>query len=183
MNQEEADPTKLIQAAKEGDQEAFSKLYELYYVPIYKYIYFRVKDEQDTEDITQTVFLKVYKSIDRFENRGKSPLAYFFTVARNTVIDYTKKKKKDFIAQDPLEKIEYSLQDERPSPSELLEQKFTSKMVQNAIATLSPDQQETIVLRYINDFSNKEIASILKKSENAVRQLQFQALKNITNIF
>ena len=96
---EEKDPWLLMKLAKEGESEAFSQLYELYFVPVFRYIFFRVQQKETAEDLTQTVFLKAYKAAERFPTEGKNPLAYFFAIAKNTTKDYYRKKKD--ISQDP----------------------------------------------------------------------------------
>ena len=87
------DAAKLMDQAREGDQGAFSLLYEQYATPLYRYIYFRVTRKEDSEDILQTVFLKAYRALPKFRNQGKNPLSFFYTIARNAIIDYRRKKK------------------------------------------------------------------------------------------
>ena len=89
----EKDPKQLMQLAKNGDTEAFGQLYELYFKPVYRYIYLRTKSKEEAEDLSQVVFIKIFKSIGGFQEQNKQPLAYFFTIARNTVIDHWRKKK------------------------------------------------------------------------------------------
>jgi len=170
-------PKVLIQLAKEGDPEAFGRLYELYFTPIFRYIYIRVKDKGISEDLVQDVFLKIHKSIYGFQEKGKDPLAYFFTIARNTVIDFWKKKK-DLIADDPTEVFD-KLKDESANPIDFAERRETEKAVRQAIGKLSDDRQDVIILKFIEGFSNREIAKMLGKSEESVRQLQCRALRNL----
>ena len=81
-------PKILMELAKGGDSEAFGHIYHLYLTPVYRFIYFRLRNKEEAEDLTQTVFLKVYQSIHAFQVKNQSPLAYFLTIARNTVIDH-----------------------------------------------------------------------------------------------
>lgn len=166
------DPKKLIEKAKRGNREAFGKLYELYYSPVYRYIYFRIQKKEDTQDLTQIVFLKVYESIENYEERGKEPLAYFFTVARNTVIDYQRKK--------PTLKLLDTLNledEEKYSPEYFAQVNEETKIVDKAIQTLKGEQREVILLKFIAGLSNAEIAKQLGKTEDAIRQIQHRALK------
>ncbi len=172
-------PKKLMQLAKKGDSDAFGCLYELYFTPIFRYIYIRVKDKGVSEDLVQDVFLKIHKSISGFQEKGKDPLAYFFTIARNTVIDFWRKKK-DLIADDPTEVFD-KLKDESANPIAFVERLETEKAVYQAIGKLSDDRQDVIILKFIEGFSNREIAKIIGKSEESVRQLQCRALKNLRN--
>lgn len=168
------DPKRLMHLAKDGDTEAFGLLYELYFAPIFRYIYFRVKTKEEAEDLVQNVFLKVYKSISTYEERNKEPLAYFFTVARNTVIDYWRKKKDIIVEQ---EKVINRISTDSENPRDLIERKETSGTIHQAIAHLTDEQQEVIIMKFINELSNQEIAKLLGKNEAAVRQLQCRALK------
>ncbi len=165
------DPKDLIQRAKNGNREAFGELYELYYVPIFRYIYLRLQHKSETEDLVQIVFLKVYQKVGKYEEQGKDPLAYFFTVARNTLIDYFRKKKE-------LNLDETKLEDEKGLDlEESVEKEVNLQAIKKALKYLTKDQQEVIILKFINDWSNKKIGEFLKKSEDAVRQIQSRALK------
>ncbi len=166
-------PQKLMQLAKNGDVEAFGHLYELYFAPVFRYIYFRVKNKSETEDLVQDVFLKVYKSISVFQEKDKSPLAYFFTVARNTIIDYWRKKRN----VSSLEKIANKISVDEKTPQELIERNEATATIYQAIEKLTEEQQEVVILKFIGELSNQEIANLLGKTEEAVRQLQCRALK------
>lgn len=172
------DPKILIQLAKNGDKEAFGNLYNLYFIPIFRYIYFRVKSKTEAEDLVQEVFLKVYQGIENFKDQNKLPLNYFFTIARNTLIDYWRKKK-EVLVDEKLENIS----DKNADSAELVEQKETEGMIINLIKDLTEEQQEVIVLKFINDLTNREIAKLLGKSEEAIRQLQCRALKKLRKKF
>ncbi|MEK7482005.1 MAG: RNA polymerase sigma factor [Patescibacteria group bacterium] len=173
MESEENDPRALMRLAKEGDSRAFKKLYRLYFTPIFRYVYFRVKTKEIAEDLTQEVFLKVYRSLAVFKAAKASPLAYFFTVARNTVIDYWKKKKD--VLTDDLESLKIA--DKAKNPAEITDIKIAGEITQKAIKKLTEEQQEVIVMKFISDLPNKEIANLLSKTEEAVRQIQCRALK------
>ena len=168
------DPILLMELAKRGDTDAFGRLYELYFTPIFRYAYFRVRSIHAAEDITQEVFLKAYRSIENFEDKNKPPLAYFFTIARNTVIDYWRKKKDVLFGEDEAwERIP----DENSDPMETADRKGIANSIRRNITTLTQEQQEVIVLKFINEMSYREIAEMLDKSEDAVRQLQCRALR------
>lgn len=165
----------VLNKAVSGDKKAFGFLYDLYFTPVFRYIYLRTKNKEEAEDLAQSVFLKAYKSIQNFEDTGKSPLAYFFTIARNTVIDFWRKKKDLLFGDD--ETVMANIPDIAPSPHELSERKDTILGLREALRTLTDEQQEVIILKFINELSNKEIADILDKTEESIRQLQFRALK------
>src|SRR3989344_5112069 len=91
---------EVVRGAIDGDKEAFGILYEEYFTPIYRFIYFRVKNRTDAEDISQNVFIKAYSSIGNYKEHGVPFLAWLYTIARNTTIDYWKKKR-DYLLENP----------------------------------------------------------------------------------
>lgn len=174
------DPKKLMQLAKEGDKEAYGRIYELYFVPIFRYIYFRVKDKDVANDLTQTVFLKVFSALPNFKEQDKSPLAYFYTVSRNAVIDYWRAKNNARLENS--EEILLNIPDKSENQLEIMENKEIGEAVRRAIHGLTEIQQDVIILKFINDMPNKDIAELLGKSEEAVRQLQSRAIKALRQI-
>ncbi len=171
------DPIKLMQLAKAGSADAFGMIYNLYFTPIYRYIQFRVKNKAEAEDLTHTVFLKVYQSIGDFRVQNSAPLAYFFTVARNTVINFWRKKK-EILPSDP-EELFSKIPSQQKNLQRAAEEKEMTGAVKDLLKELTDDQQEIIILKFINELSNTEIAQITGKSEAAIRQLQFRALKEL----
>jgi len=163
---EEKNPGILMKLAKEGDKEAFGRIYELYFTPVFRYVYFRLRNRHEAEDLTQTVFVKFYESAADFAETGKSPLAYFFTIARNVIIDHSRKKKEIVMGDRELEAGAGGIKEDQLKN---IERKEISIKVKEAIKRLTDDQQEIMILKFINDLSNGEIAEILGKSEVAVR--------------
>jgi RNA polymerase sigma-70 factor (ECF subfamily) len=172
----ETDPKILMKRAKEGETEAFESLYRMYYLPVYRYIYLRVKNREETEDLTSTVFLKVYYSLDKYQERNREILAYFFTVARNCVIDHWRKKKEVSLNSRFLF---IPLTDGQDGPEEKILKDEKAASVRQAIQSLNEVQQEVVILKFISDLSNREIAQVISKSEEAVRQIQCRALKEL----
>jgi len=171
-----AETKNLIIAAKNGDAKAFSELYELYFVPVYRYIYFRVKQKEEAEDLTQAVFMKVYSAVSRYEDVGKPPLAYFYSIARNAVIDYWRRHKRVVI----LETAQLEQVGDRATNLEAdMAARRDVEMVLQGLKKLTEEQAEIITLKFINDLSTREIAELLGKSEDAVRQIQHRALEKL----
>jgi RNA polymerase sigma-70 factor (ECF subfamily) len=180
MKEEEQIKLKdIIERAKSGDKSAFSEIYQKYFIPIYRYVYFRVGNKEDAEDITQEVFTKAYVSFDKFKLEAVSPLAYFYTIARNSVIDLGRKKKNSAEASDLLDEFDSKVL----NPEEVSAKKEESKMLLEAIGGgLSESEQDVILMKFFDGLSNKEIASILEKEEGAVRQLQSRGLRDLRDI-
>jgi len=168
-------PIFLMRLAKNGDQSAFSQIYELYFTPVFRYIFLRVQNKSDAENLAQDVFLKAYKNIDNFQERNKEPLTLFFTIARNTVIDFWKKKKEII-----MEEIEEEILE---NPLEILEKHDDYKRILIVLEKLNEDQKEAIILKFISGLTNKEISQLLEKSEEAIRQLQSRGLRILRQYF
>ena len=178
---EENNPKILMDLAKAGDRGAFEKLYGIFFTPIYRYIFLRVKDKSEVELLTQDVFIKVYKSIGQFElKNGTTPLPYFFTIARNTIIDYWRKNrnKVSFGKEDLMMQIP----DRSDGPVENAEKKEAVAMLYKSLNKITHEQREALTLRYFHDMPNRDIGKYMGKSEEAVRQLQSRALKSLRNI-
>lgn len=170
----------LIIRAKQGDKEAFGRVYEELLAPIYRYIYFRVKDKDMADDITQEVFFKIYRSLDGFKVTDDSPLKFFYTVARNLLIDNYRKE----IIQpiDPALVDEIYVNEAENNPEENFEQKDRAEALKDALSKITESESDILTLKFLQDFSNAEISQITGKSEEAVRQLQSRGLKSLREI-
>ncbi len=164
-------------AAKQGDKMAFSTLYDLYFVPVYRYIFFRVRTRHEAEDLAQTVFTKAFASLPSFRDMGKAPLAYFFTIARNTVINFWRRKRE--ISLETNKNAVETLVAKAPGPEDDAVRSQAMEKLRGALQKLSEDQQEAITLRFIAELSNAEIARLMGKSEEAIRQLHSRGLKSL----
>jgi RNA polymerase sigma-70 factor, ECF subfamily len=165
----------IVQRARLGDKEAFGVLYTTYFTPLYRYMYFRVKNKLDADDLTQEVFLKAYAAFPRYTYAGGSPLAYFYTIARNLLIDHYRKKTVPVADEGAAEK----LRDDTPGAEALAIQKEEYERVRAHMMVLPEDQQEALTLRFIEELSTQEIAALMEKNEAAVRQLQSRGLRTL----
>jgi RNA polymerase sigma-70 factor (ECF subfamily) len=165
-----------VRRARLGDSDAFAQLYTLYFTPLYRYVYFRVTNKADADDLTQEVFLKAYTSFQNYVPSSESPLPYFYTIARNMVIDHYRKKKTLVLNEDTLHQVPDTA---TASPEDEAATKEEYLLIQTHVTYLPEDQQDALVLRFINGLSNKEIARVMKKSEVAVRQLQSRGLRSL----
>lgn len=177
----EKQPAELMELAKNGDAKAFAKLYQMYFTPVYRYIYIRTRNKTEAEDLTQTVFLKTLQTLGGFKNLGRPPLAYFFTAARHTVINFWRKKKE--IPASDAEQDFLKAPYEKDNPQALAEAQEQLNIIKSSLADLTDEQQEIITLKFISELTNKEIGAITGKSEAAIRQLQFRALRELKKHF
>lgn len=174
MLENDLNPRLLMDAAKNGDAAAFGRLFEKYQIPVFRYFYSRLRDRDRAEDFTQNVFLKVYRNSEKID-WGDNPLKYFFTAARNILIDHWRKKQE--ILLDDEEKVWQTLSDTRPTPIDLVEQAEISEILRQALAGLEEEDAEIVALKYFAGLPAKIIAEIFGLTEATVRQRQCRALK------
>lgn len=160
---------------KNRDNPSFEELYDSCFAPIFRYVYSRLKNKEEAEDLTQGVFLKAYE-----KNKGSFSISYFFSIARNSVIDYWKKKKE--ITSGDIRWFYESIEDENCNPHEGIQNKEDSKRIRKAISELGSDYQDVIILKFLSGLSNREVATLLGKKEEAVRQTQVRALRKMREI-
>jgi RNA polymerase sigma-70 factor (ECF subfamily) len=166
--------TRLVDQAKSGDPEAFAKLYDAYVERVSRYIYFRVADDRDMEDLVSQAFLKAWEHLDRY-TPGTSPfIAWLYTIARNLVIDHYRTKKNNL----PLEEAR-AFPSELELPDEMAQTHFDLEAMRDGLQALSKDQQQALVLKYIAGLPNDSIARIMNKQEGTVRGLQMRGLQTL----
>lgn len=165
---------ELILRAKSGDKDAFAEIYESHLTPVYRYVFIRLGNREEADDVTQETFLKAYQAIDRYEIEGGSFLPYLFTVARNIIINRSKKKREISMENNDIDK---EVDGVRTSAyAENLELQGT---LRDAMQTLSEGEREVVELRFFAEQSYTEIAAILEKREDAIRQQVARALKKM----
>ena len=175
----EENPKQLMNLAKQGNKEAFGKLYGIYYTPVYRYAFLRLKNKGIAEDIAQTVFLKMYKKVSEFEQQKDSPLPFLFTIARNSIIDWFRKENRSSAEDD--ETLSRKI-DERANHN-FTEEKESKNLAELAMNILDGEQKEAVMLKFITEMPNWEIAKVLGKTEEAVRQIQSRGIKKIREHF
>lgn len=168
------DERRLVQKAKAGNPEAFAQLYDAYVDRIYRYIYFRVSDDILTEDLTSQVFLKAWESLDRYQVGSSPYLAWLYTIAKNLVIDHYRTKKETVNLDDVVH-----VTGNGPSPDEEVQNRFDLQEMREALQTLTDDQQQVLILRFISGLSTENVAEIMEKREGAIRALQMRALHTL----
>ena len=145
----------IIKRCQNGDKAAFDILIRSFYPYVSKYLLKLTQDETLTEDLTQDVFLKVIRKIEYYKTDSKASFAtYIITIAKNTFIDYTRRNK---IAFSELSDIEMQSEDNIENTV------LTSMQYSEIIAYLDdlpPNQAAVIRLKYIDDYTLKEIESI-----------------------
>lgn len=156
------------------DQDSFEVLYTDFFTPIYKYVFYRIRDKEITMDIIQTVFLKAFMHKDRIQKQDA--LKYLYTIARNQLIDHLRKK--HAISLDAVENfIEKTPDDSVLDPEKTTIVNNEKEFVQKMLSTLPELQREIITLRYLQELEYSEIAAITGKTEEALRQIVSRAMR------
>jgi RNA polymerase sigma-70 factor (ECF subfamily) len=174
-NRSEVEIEELVGKAQKGNTEAFGDIYDTFFDVIYRYVYFKV-DERHAEDIVGTVFIKAWENLGRYK-KTTNFRAWLFRIAHNTVIDHYRTNKDDV-------ELDENISDFRVlhNPNILTEKKIISQFVRRAVSKLDDKYRQIIILKFINELSNSDAASIMKTSEANVRTLQFRALKKLRSI-
>jgi RNA polymerase sigma-70 factor (ECF subfamily) len=168
------DETVLVRKAKSGNAEAFGALYDAYVERVYRYIYFRVTDDQTTEDLTSQVFLKAWEHLDRYKPGGSPFIAWLYTIARNAVIDYYRTRKQTV----PLEEVGALAVEEEPL-DDRMERQFDVYILRTGLQQLTEEQQQVLTLKFMAKLTTEEVARIMGKREGAIRALQMRALQTL----
>lgn len=171
------DNNELIGRAVGGDHAAFDQLYRSAYAPVYRFIYLRVKSKDDAEDITQDVFTKMLHARPQSTSESGSLLPYLFTVARNAVIDWSRKKR-PLYDDDALATVA----DGAVSAETQFDTDADIARVLVGLAKLSEAEEAVLTLRYLNGLTTKEVADLLGKSEEAIRQALSRGLRHLRSL-
>jgi RNA polymerase sigma-70 factor (ECF subfamily) len=161
-------------AAAQRDRRAFAPLYSRYALPIYRYCYRRLGNHEAAEDATSQTFVKALDALDRF--RGNTFRAWLFTIADRVVIDlYRRQRPQTGIDEaDSLASTEFG-------PEELSIAAVSRLSLQDALAQLTPDQQQAIALR-LAGLTGREVATVMNRGHEAVKGLQFRAYARLRQL-
>jgi RNA polymerase sigma-70 factor, ECF subfamily len=172
-----ADEAILVQRAIGHDADAFGKLYDMHVDRVYRHVLYRVGNEPDAEDLTQQVFLKAWQAIGRYRRAASPFVAWLMTISHNLVVDfYRTRKEKAYL------EVEALADDGASNPERKAEDKSEQERLRNAILQLRGDEQQVVILRFIEGLEYSEIASLLKKSEGNVRVILHRALVKLRKI-
>jgi RNA polymerase sigma-70 factor, ECF subfamily len=168
---------RLIQRAQCGEAEAFGELYEQHLAAIYRYVFYRVGQVAEAEDLTELVFLKAWQALGQYRRRDVPFSAWLYRIAHNVVIDRYRSHR-DMVPLDD----QTDLHDPAAGLEEWIIGLEMSEVLAQAIAQLPPDHQQVLVLRFINGLNHTETSRVLGRSEEAVRVLQHRALNELRAI-
>ncbi|MCA2213754.1 sigma-70 family RNA polymerase sigma factor [Wangella sp. NEAU-J3] len=173
----------LVERAQAGESEAFGLIYDRYVDTVFRFVYFRVGNRQLAEDLTSDTFLRALKRIGSFTWQGRDLGAWLVTIARNLVADHFKsgRYRLEVTTGDVLDA---DREDRGPegSPEAAVVDHITNVALLTAVKQLNPEQQECIVLRFLQGFSVAETAQTMGKNEGAIKALQYRAVRALARL-
>lgn len=164
---------RAVQEARRGSQEAMAKLYDAFVEKVYTYVYYRVGNHSEAEDLTEDIFVKMAEKIKNFKGKGHAFISWLFIIAKNSVTSYYRKKvrRETFT----LSEISESIITSESAEDEFLKDEG-NKQLYEGILQLTEEQQQIILLRFFSNLSTSDVSKIVGKSQGAVKALQHRAL-------
>jgi RNA polymerase sigma factor (sigma-70 family) len=164
----------------DGSREAFTVLYELFMPKVYRYISFRISDENMAQDLTSIVFEKALTKFGGFNPQKASFSTWIFTIARNTVIDHYRVYKKH---EDVVTNVETKTTAQYPSPEDEVIKAENTKRLRIFLSRLNKREQEAVILKYSNGMSNRKIGEILNLTETNVGSILCRTIRKLRDSF
>ena len=179
---DEAEATRiiaLVELARGGDSEAFGLLYDHYQTSVYRFLYYRVGSVTLAEDLTSETFFRALRSMSSFKWQGKDFGAWLMTIARNQIADHFKAGRtrlelatEDMSAHDSVTE----------GPENAVLASLTNESLLAALGELPAEQQECLIMRFLQGLSIAETAKVLGRSDGAVKQLQLRGVRNLAKL-
>ena len=169
---------QLIERAKH-DADAFGILYERYIDRIYNYILYRVGDAHEAEDLTARVFFRALARIADYHQRGAPFAAWLYRIAHSLVANWHRDR-----SRHPAIRLDDALMiaSKGAGPDHLAEQGDDARILLDAIRRLAVERQQILILKYVDDLSNADIARVMGRSEGAVKSLYHRTLIELRNL-
>jgi RNA polymerase sigma-70 factor (ECF subfamily) len=166
----------LIQRAQMSDRAAWDEIFQRNYARVYAFVFTRVGDREAAEDIVADVFVEAWKSIRRFTYRGVPLISWLFQIAHNLMSDFLRKRNRSRTEQlvDNGANV--------PAPRDEAQDVAEWQSVSAAFKKLTLEQQHVLFSRFVEGLSIAETAAAMGKRENAIKALEFRALKSVRRI-
>jgi RNA polymerase sigma-70 factor (ECF subfamily) len=160
------------------DANAFGELYDRFVERVYRYLYFRTGSHPEAEDLTEQVFLKAWEAIGRYRWQGRPFVAWLYRLARNSHIDHVRTQRPTTSLNNDARPIDLA----SPAAAVELARTLDADLLANALSELTIDQQQVIVMKFIDGLDNEQIAQSMDKREGAIRALQMRALLSLRRV-
>jgi RNA polymerase sigma-70 factor (ECF subfamily) len=166
---------ELVERGQRGDRDALEELYLIHFDRIYSYLHVSVGNRHDAEDLTTQTFLRMLEKIGSFTWQSAPFSAWLFRIAHNLAMDHFRSRRR----WQPEEQVPEPPGEEAPSAETAALQTIGRESMLELIERLSPEQQQVLTLKFVLNLSNAEVATILDKTEGAVKSLQHRALVSL----
>jgi RNA polymerase sigma-70 factor (ECF subfamily) len=178
----EAERTRLIalvELARKGDADAFGMLYDHYQASVYRFLFYRTRSSTLAEDLTSETFFRALRSMTNFRWQGKDFGAWLMTIARNLATDHFKagRTRLEMTTEDMGQH-----DDATEGPESQVLASLTNEVLLNALTQLPDEQRDCLVMRFLQGMSISETASVLERSDGAVKQLQLRGIRNLAKL-
>jgi RNA polymerase sigma-70 factor, ECF subfamily len=165
----------LIRRAQALDPGALAELYDRHFDGIYRYLFTRLHHQADAEDLTEQVFLKMVDSIQSYRPRGVAFSSWLYRIAHNMLVDRYRRAARNAV------ELSAQVRDERPQadPATMAQNSEDRQRLLEAIRRLTPEQQQVITMRFIDNLDVEEIARLTKRRPGAIHSMQHRALASL----
>ncbi|MFH1142327.1 MAG: sigma-70 family RNA polymerase sigma factor [Candidatus Uhrbacteria bacterium] len=155
-----------------NQKREFSKFYKANIDRIYRFVFFRVKDQETAEDLTSEIFMKALKAFDRYDVK-QSKSAWLYAISRNHLINYYRDKKETI----DIDQFQFELLGE--DGRETIERNVGIQILKSALNKLSSHEQQIVTMKHLQGYTYTEMAEILGKSHNALKVATHRALNKL----
>jgi len=173
----------LVELARDGDAEAFGQLYDQYRTTVYRFVYYRVGSTAVAEDLTSETFFRALRSMGTFQWQGKDFGAWLMTIARNLTTDHFKagRTRLELSTDDMTAQVD-ATSGSTDGPDTQVLASLTNQALLVALKQLPHEQQECLIMRFLQGLSIAETALVLGRSAGAVKQLQLRGVRNLAKL-
>lgn len=168
---------EIFEKAKGGDRDAFSIIYEAYFKPLYRYVYLRIGNKAESDDLIQDIFIKAYNLPADSVSDNISALVYFYSIARRKVSDWKRKRRATVSIDENVDDYFGAM----ISNGELLKKDEFEKL-HKAMKELTDEEQDAVIFRFSEGLSIKEVAKMMGKTESVIIRLQSDGIRLIRDI-
>ncbi len=159
------------------DNRYFIDLYNAYFSRVYNYVHYRVNDFHEADDLTSQIFVKLFTKIKHYQSEKAPFSVWIFSIARNTVTDYYRRRDRNTFAS-----LDETLADSRLSPQDIVASKDILQHLHEALAALDQRKREIIALKFWTGCTNRDIAKLLGISESNTGVILFRAMRRLRQI-
>lgn len=172
----------LLSRLKKKSKDAFIETYDLYVDDIHRFVYFKIGSKEEANDLTSIIFLKAWEYIrnnSSFDTRSIRALIY--KIARTTIVDYYRDKKKNVLSLDD-EEHPIDVVDDKQDIVGDIDSGADLELIKSKLPLLKIEYREVLIMKFVNDLSLDEIAEVTGKSKGNVRVIVFRALKALKDL-